>query len=159
MDENRLWGIQRAIVQLHKLQLWGCRVFCAKVVAVGIELLDVVQSGFELFALKVTCLAARLEIPINYFLGLLRAIESEIKIRYLLHSLWLLVFEDLCRVWLFVLHIEASISEPLFARNCGRIKFIWSPKSSLKAEGRILSFPPSLRVFISSSDLIGAYRR
>ena len=68
MDENRLWGIQRAIVQLHKLQLWGCRAFGAKVVAVGIELLDdVVQSGFELFALKVTCLAARLEIPINYF--------------------------------------------------------------------------------------------
>jgi hypothetical protein len=37
MDENRLWGIQRAIVQLHKLQLWGCRAFGANVVAVGIE--------------------------------------------------------------------------------------------------------------------------
>jgi hypothetical protein len=33
MDENRLWGIQRAIVQLHKLQLWVCRAFGAKVVA------------------------------------------------------------------------------------------------------------------------------
>jgi hypothetical protein len=88
MDENRLWVIQRAIVQLHKLQLWSCRAFGANVVAVGIERLDdVVQSGFELFALKITCLSAKLEMPINYFLGLLRAIEPEIKIYYLLHSL------------------------------------------------------------------------